>query len=711
MTGFKRILYFLFFTVSFHYASGQGDAGSMLKPFQLKQFGKNAERVGDIYSAIDYYERYCRAKPGNFKVAYRLAEVYRAARDYNVAGEWYLKCYKGQPEKFTQALFYYAQMLKTQGEYEQAKWNFKKFKKEYRGQKNYREFSKLLKVEMQGCDMAKMMIDTPLKVAIVHIDTSINKAHIEFSPLPVNDSLLIYASFKADSIQYYSANDSIRKPVRKFYTASKTSTKQFGKGWKGGKPLEGPFNDPDMHTGNGAFSPDGKRFYFTRCKKNWQNKMVCSIYLSKKVEDKWQLPEKLGKHINHPKYTSTQPTVGTESKRNWEVLYFVSNRPGGKGGMDIWYTIYDKRRKEYKQPKNAGSKINTVGDELSPFFDIETRKMYFSSNGLPGIGGLDMFRTIGEQRRWSSPENIGYPLNSGADDLHYILNKEKEEGFFVSNREGGVALKNETCCDDIYAFKLLEFIHVAVTGKIFEMDCKEIESLESKTGKQASNDFVISDISKKVLKDAQVSLYLIDDETAELIYINIEETDIRGDYYFFKLDAGRNYRLIISKEGYFNKQIDIPTHHLTFSDTIRRDAGLCKIPLEPIVVKNIYYPFDKFFLTDEAKVTIDTTLFEILNNNPNIIIELSSHTDSKGTDAYNQKLSQKRAESVVKYLISNGIEANRLVAKGYGESKPIVPNTLPDGSDNPDGRAKNRRTEFRVIGTLLHQYSGIIYED
>ncbi|MCB0429984.1 MAG: OmpA family protein [Flavobacteriales bacterium] len=334
---------------------------------------------------------------------------------------------------------------------------------------------------------------------------------------------------------------------------------------------------------------------------------------------------------------------------------------------------------------------------MTPSYDIETRTMYFSSDGYPSLGGLDIFKVPGEKSRWKKAENMGYPLNSSADDLYYTISKDRSEGFFVSNRPGGVALKNPTCCDDIYSLKWTKYIRVALAGKVFQVDdSSKVESIEQILQKGSNAD----QEKFKPVERAVVSLFLLDPSgEEEPMFIKSDTTDANGDY-SITMEQGQDYRVTISKDEYLSRSNNFSTKSFTKSDTLKWNAPIVAIPPEPIIIRNIYYHFDKSNLTDSAMMTIDTTIYRIMTENPEIVAEISSHTDSRGTDTYNEKLSQKRAESVVKYLISKGIASERLKAKGYGESKPLAPNENPDGSDNPEGRAKNRRTEFKVIGRI-----------
>jgi outer membrane protein OmpA-like peptidoglycan-associated protein len=677
-----------------------------LNPWQIKSFAKNSERLGDIYSAIDYYEALYKRKPDDNETAFKLGQLYQQSRNYPMAQEYYSKVYDADKKAYPEALFYRGLMKKMTGDYAGAREDFQQFTKLTKGT-IANDYKNKVKNEIKGCDLADKLKEKPLDVFVLHLDTSINKAHVEMSPFPLKGDEIMYASLRENKLVYVDANnDSAKMPVRQIYLAKKSGQK-----WNFENLFKGPINEEGVNVCNPALSPEGNRLFFNKCYPNWKNKMVCAIYLSEKVNDKWSEPVKLGNGINDSKYTSTQPTVGIDSKTQNEVLYFVSDREGGKGGLDIWYSVYNAKKNEFKLPKNAGSKINTPEDEMTPFYDVETHTMYFSSNGWPSIGGMDIFKTQGELTQFSTPENIGFPINSSVDDIYYVVSKSRDGGFFVSNRKGTVALLNETCCDDIFEYRWADFINVAVTGKIYAIkDSSIYDQLEKQLD---VNNYIadIDSVSEKVnlLPNQRVDLYLVQDNH-ERIFIKSTTTNDNGEY-FFNLEPKKNYKIVVDNYGLFNKELSVTTTNVTHSDTLHADAMYINIiPLEPVVIKNIYYEYNKWNLTDSSKTILDNTILKIMMDNPRIVVEISSHTDSVSGEEYNMKLSQKRAESAVNYLIDKGIDKERLVAKGYGKSKPIAPNTNPDGTDNPDGRQKNRRTEFKIIGSL-DQYSKIIYEE
>ncbi len=677
-----------------------------LNPWQIKSIAKNTERMGDTYSAIEYYEAILQKNPNKTDIKFKLAQLYHQSRNYPAAQQYYHEAFEADKEAYVDALFYRGLMKKMQGNYSEAKEDFVLFSKMIKGSKLQEEYKKKVKNEIDGCDLALKLKNKPLDVFILHLDTSINSAHAEASPCPYSGNSLIFSSLKANKVFYIDANNDTIFLTRQLYKAYKKGEKWYSEGLF----TDAPLNETGVNVLNPALNPAGNRLYFTKCRPNWKNKTICAIYLSEKIDGQWTEPMKLNNLINDPRYTSTQPTVGVDSKTQNEVLYFVSDREGGKGGLDIWYSVYNAKRNEFKPPKNAGNKINTPGDEMTPFYDIESHTLFFSSDGWPSMGGKDIFKSQGELTQFTTPENVGFPINSCADDLYYTVSKSREGGFFVSNRKGIIPLLHETCCDDIFEYRWADYIHVALIGKIYGIkDSTIYEQLE----KQIVDKNFIEELdaeSDKVnpLPEKKVDLYVV--QGNERIYIKSATTNENGEF-FFNLEPKKDYKVVIDNYGFFNKELSVTTQNITQSDTLRADAIYINvIPLEPVIIKNIYYEFGKWNLTDSSKAILDMTVYKLMLENPRIIVEISSHTDSVSSDEFNMKLSQKRAESVVKYLISKGIEKERLVAKGYGETKPIAPNTNPDGSDNPEGRQKNRRTEFRIIGSL-DQYSKILYEE
>jgi outer membrane protein OmpA-like peptidoglycan-associated protein len=333
-------------------------------------------------------------------------------------------------------------------------------------------------------------------------------------------------------------------------------------------------------------------------------------------------------------------------------------------------------RGRFSKIKNLGPEINTPGDELFPYV-AEDQKLYFASDGHPGYGGLDLF-VVKRQNGRTVIENLGQPINSNGDDFAIFL-FSADRGFFASNRDGG---KGD---DDIYTF-----INEDPDLKVVNYYLHGITYTPDKTGKL------------QVLPNTKVSLL---DERGELMQ---DYTSGDDGKFQFRVYENENYNLVAENSGYLVKRQSYSTKgkavdpstlkELVTNITLDTMMVLDKIEINKVfVLDNIYYNFARWEIRPDAAKELDK-LVQLLQDNLEINIELSSHTDSIDTEAYNLQLSQKRAESAVQYLIQHGIAPNRLVAKGYGESKPIARNTNPDGTDNPVGRQKNRRTEFKILG-------------
>lgn len=662
----SRLFFAFFLFISIGISAQEEEKPADLPGWKLKNYVKGYEKIGDTYTAISMAEEYLIRHPNREKMQRTLAKLYTTARDYKAAVEMYEQLYESNKDKDPEIHFNYAMMLKRAGKYGKAEAMFTSFQKTYPNNKKTAAYYEIIDTELKGARFASSQ-PVDKNMVIVHLDNTVNMAHVDFSPFPIDDSTLLYASLKSSDVFYESDN----VPKRRFYLARKVDEGIYKE-----LPFKYDFNDPEFDCGNGVFSDDGTMFIYTKCSKETStSKAYCKLYLSLLKGGKWQDSRELPAPLNGNDFTTSYPCFGIDSKKN-TVLYFSSNRPNGKGGMDIWYSIYDSKKGGFKAPKNCGKEINSTRDDITPYYNSSTKLFYFSSESHLGFGGLDIYRTEGEQKRWNKPKNMGMPLNSPADDLYYIQRKDNESGYLVSNREGGVTLENNTCCDDIYEFYLKKPVDIILIGTVTEeIDPKQPAVADAK---------------------GYVGLYLdIEDKL-----VLVQRMPLRENREFkFKLSANARYKLIVEKEGYFRASSKISTLGIINSDSIYVSPTLKQIPYAPIVV-NIYYPFDKDYLTAPSKHIIDTTIFKIMVDNPEIIMEIGSHTDGLGTNEYNDALSQRRAESVVNYLTLKGIPQTRLTAKGYGKRVELAPNFNADGTDNPDGRAINRRTEFKVTGLI-----------
>jgi outer membrane protein OmpA-like peptidoglycan-associated protein len=634
-----------------------------LSDSKKRQLADALMESGSYYNANDLYQELYEKNP-KVGLAWNIAEAYYNSRDYPQALNWYKKVWDESPGAYPEAQYYYALCLKLNSRYDEAKTQFEDFRKKtkLRGPEAT-VYKRLARNESKGCDLAKLIMGEPIDMDIAAMGSRINAANTEFAPMPLGDDEFIYASLRSDSAINMGANK--KSDMRsQFYRSERK-----GGVWAEGKLFDDMFNSMNGHVGNGSFSKDGDRFYFTVCNFDEDvSRPICEIYVSEQSKaGDWAKPKKVS-NVNATGYTATHPTVGMS--RGKEVLYFTSDREGGRGGMDIWYSVISGGGKEHARPRNCGPKLNTAGDEVTPFYNHKDELLYFSSNGQINIGGLDVFKAEGQERAWKTPLNVGFPVNSNVDDFYYVTTEDGEKGFVVSNREGAIALKNTFCCDDIFAFEYIFPPEFTIMTRVLSLESKEELDGANVTLLRASADTVGVDISK---------------------IANWSEFYIGTDFDNFTVNA--------NKIDWLDGSATVSTKGLEESDTLYVDIYLDQIDTGYIELKNIYYALGSAELREESIEGLDS-LYNILTTYPSIRIEVASHTDSRDTKPRNQDLSQRRAKSVVDYLVNErGIDPARLEPQGYGEE--MLKNKCADGVPCTEEEHQiNRRTEFKVLGQL-----------
>ena len=657
-----------------------------LKPAKLKELAETAYLESDTYTAIYYYNLLLLQKPTS-ATQHILVDLYTKSRDYEKAKQMLLGIINSGKEK-SGTYLQLGTLYKQLGHYDSCMFYLDKCKRNKLDElENYQ-----LKNEYQG---AKLALNTEIDTITLSVNTgnlSINTAYMESAPYFINDSLILYTCQVINDDNLYSYNDTLSLPSSKLVFAQKNGTN-----WIKSNELD-ELNNQFLTVGNGFASLDNDRLYFTQTSKNWHKKNTTQLYVCDYHKRQVSNAHALDNGINDMYFSSTQPTIGNSFNADLEIIYFSSNRPGGKGGMDIWYTVYNKKRGGYTAPINAGNRINTPLDEITPYYDFTSKTLYYSSNGLVGFGGYDIHKSVGELKSWTKPENIGNFLNSNADEIFFRLNPSRSGGFIVSNKPALQKEAGNYCCFDLVYFTFRNPDQLLLKGNLLTKTNPIIDKI-LKSGVEFRDSTLKNN---KHLKDAVVSLYLKTEMGTDSIYITSDTTDING---LFEFSAGsdQEYTLIIQEKEEVKARVTISTKA---TETIgSREIVLDIKPIEslpdgPLIIKNIYYESGVSNLSEDAKKILDETLIKLLREIPNIKIEISSHTDDIGEDDYNFKLSEKRAEMVANYLTSKGISKNRLVTKGYGETQPLAPNQNSDGTDNSAGRERNRRTEFMIIGTM-----------
>lgn len=563
----KKIISIIFFAIILVSNSfAQIDKEKAIKPRHELKIADLLYAQSHYYSAAEYYKEVVRVKPENRYAKYWLAMSTLKAADYENALKFFRafdnqeigekqklkKIEKENKEVYGLANYYYGLTLKHNGMYEEAIKVLSEFKAKY-VEKDKEEYVKKANNEIKGAEWA-IANPTTRKVKVKSLGDLVNSGYEDASPLPIDDSTIYYTSLQEDDLVFVKNQKDI--PQYRLYQSNKVDGV-----WQKGKKLPSTFQDEKFGTGNSAISEDGERLYFCKCFNNEVDEIVCNLYLSEKKNNKWQEAVALNNQINDPKYTSTQPAVRTTGD-GMEIVYFVSDREGGKGGMDIWYFMRTARG-DYKGPRLLGGGINTPNDELTPFYDNTEEKLYFSSNGHPTVGGFDVFSTTeSDDLGWNEPQNLGFPVNSTADDLYYARENEKTSGFLVSNREGTSKIKGRYRGDDIFYFE--DFMY-GLDGFVFKDDENGEAPLEGATVRLYSTDSLGNDVLLEELA-------------------NVKEQ------YFFNLKPDRDYKVEVVKTGYSSSYEYITTKDIPYEDTLSQNLLVDKTSL--IISGSLYADSD-----------------------------------------------------------------------------------------------------------------------
>lgn len=433
-----------------------------------------------------------------------------------------------------------------------------------------------------------------------------------------------------------------------FYISRWTSNSYWGTARNAGAPLNTPGNE-----GAQSISSDGRSMYFTACDRN-DGQGRCDIYYSTYDGTRWSPGVNLGPPVNTI-YWESQPSISPDGK----MLFFVSNRPGGIGGMDIWYSIMGSDGK-WGKPVNPGKTINTSGDEFSPFVYFNGRTLYFSSNGRPSFGGHDIYSsTLNPDATWTEPQNLGPAVNTPADETGLIIESSGKRAFFSSVRDKSKG-------KDIFYIDLPESVQPEPVSYF------RGTVVDKSDGKPLKAKYELTDlINRKILVASS--------------------TDNNG-VFFVCLPSGYRYGLNVTSDGYmiFSENFDFEEGY-TSAEPYRKTIGLNKVRKgEFMRMYNVFYNTDSWEILDESMLELEN-LLEFLAVNSTVVIEIGGHTDSDGTDEHNQVLSERRANSVKDFLVKRGVKPDRIYTHGYGESHPVADN------ETPAGKKLNRRTEITIL--------------
>lgn len=629
--------------------------------------GKTAVELKLYRQSLDFLLREFNAEKDPIKQqpkAFEIAESFRRFNDLANAEKWYQKCLDlngGQ-----QALFKLALMQKQQEKYAEAYRNFEKYQRissggfEGRNQANQCRDAMEWKKEFSRIQVSNLK--------------NLNSEAADYSLIP----------FKQNQMVLTSSREEATGSARDGWTGNKFSdlfiTEYKSGGYAKPVPFPAPINS-GAHESSPAFSKDLKEIYFIRCNSDEKSNQYCYLYYSAYNNEHWNDPVRINI------FPDSVNVFDPHLSKDGNILLISSDAPGGFGGTDLY--LVNKVDTGWGMPVNLGGEINTPGSERFPWLD-EKYNLYFSSNGLPGMGGLDIFKASRIKNAFRDPVNLKYPINSGADDFAFWIDKYKpannddsilSSGYFTSSRNGGLG------SDDVYRFEEKWTNLYVLNGKTLEKNYENPENPDSKVN------------GLKSLPKVRLDL-----QTAEGKPVSHVFSDTSGRF-VFRLEPESDYKISAGKNGYFNNNVTVSTKGKRSMDSVYiylyTEIELDKIFTQKMmVIPNIYYDYDKATLRPESKLVLDS-ITRFFSDNPDLTIEIGSHTDSRGSDEYNQKLSQARAQSVVDYLIEKQIPKERLIAKGYGESAPV--NNCRNGvTCSEEDHQKNRRTTFRVASAKLN---------
>ena len=648
---------------------------------------KTADRLfeeGSFYNSTEYYIPATEKKPNNTRLTYQLGAANMAMRDYATMAEYFGQTTTANEKAWPDARYYYAEALQMQGEYDSAAYHFNQFLTNTKetSDDGIRVLRERAQLNLNGIALMDSLSSMEL-ASVSSLGEGVNSNFQDLAPKVIDENTMLMGSMVNDSVINYDYEISESND----YYAELFIARKSGDSWTKER-LDDGINEMGAHVGNGIVSEDGQTLFYTRCTEvNGVSAMQCRLYKANKVGNDWGSAEEIVE-LNGDDFTTTQPSLGYDSEQN-EVLYFVSNREGGQGGLDVWYTSMQEDG-TYASPTNL-KEVNTKFDEFSPYYDNQNQRLYFSSMGYPGMGGFDVFYVDGNLENWTSEvTNAGAPINSPTDDIYFALDDKGRKGYMVSNRVGTTSLRGETCCDDVFEVEMNSGLFIS--------------------GYFASR----TDASQSPIDGVTANTYMDINGSMEMIGDDVTEG---GNSLVYEVGAS-NIKVVGDAEGYYQSVTEIDASAFDqVEDTLFMVYLMDPIIRERITVKPVYFAFDQSDISELYQVELDS-LYSVLVRHPDWILQIAGHTDNRGTDAYNDALGKRRANSAKDYLMALGAAdsvdlEDRIMAISKGESDPIADNESATGEDNPQGRAKNRRVTFRLLNDVNAEEDGIEikYED
>lgn len=645
---------------------------------EFKEAVKNLE-AGDGYfekeqfvAALNNYLKANNFNPDNARLNYRIGYCYMKSDLKYKALDFFLKAEKINPTVVSDLKYLIARGYHLIAEYDNAIQYYSAYKKKLEAM-NTSAFE-IVDKRLEECKNALALIEKPGRVFVDNLGKTINTSYNEHSPLiSADESWMIFTSTRSGSI------GNLADPFDNQYDEDVYSSVNENGKWDVplnlGKPVNTVENDATV-----GLSPDGYELLIYNGKKGNGDIQVC--YLE---GDTWTTPKSLPKPINS-EFCESSASFSSDGN----ILYFVSDRPGGMGGKDIW-RCFRSEKNDWVDLENLSSQVNTPYDEESIFLHPDGQRLYFSSKGHNTIGGYDIFlTTVNEKGKWSKPENLGFPINSPDDDLCFVLTANGRRAYFSSPRQEGMGRF------DLYSAFFLGPEKPMMLGGEEKLLAGVVSPISESVSEPAVEIKTIRlTIVKGYVKDAITGnpviaeIEIFDNEKNEIVII--EQTNSKTGRFLVSLPSGKNYGMAVKANEYLfhSENFNIPV--TTGYQEITKEIGLNSAKKDvKIVLKNVFFEPNSSNLNPSSYAELGR-LTKLLTDMPGLSIEISGHTDNVGAAAYNQKLSESRAKSVVDFLTKEGVPSSRLQYKGYGMMQAVATN------DNEEGRSQNRRVEFKIL--------------
>jgi len=616
-------------------------------------------------NALPFYEKAQKFNPNNAELNYKLGKCYLESLNKSNALVYLERAFQLNPNLDSEMQYHLGMAYHLTMNWEKAIACYSKYQEMMNSGSDPKVITDLGN-KINQCNNGKELVLKPLNVRIDNLGKNINTEYNEYGAVISADaSVLVFTARQPNS-----TGGKIDPGLNENFEDIYISYKQPEGEWSKAVNLPKTVNTFD-HDAVSAISADAQRMiiYSGLTKAG-------GLYESVLTGNNWSKPKNLGPNIDS-KYHEPSGCYSPDGN----LLYFVSNRPGGFGEHDIYMSKKDKKGR-WGAAQNLGNAVNTSFDEVGVFMHPDGKSLYFSSKGHKSIGGYDIFRTVYNDQNgtWSQPENIGYPINTVDDDMFYVVSANALQGYYTSISSEGLGRR------DLYMITFLEDKKLPVDTLLSTDSSSQVNEV-----KKAQVIILKGTIKEASSHKPLEAIIEIVDNQKNIVISSFKSNSASGKY-LVSLPAGKNYGIVVKKEGHLfhSENIDVPAD-ATF-EQIEKDIELKNIAVgSNIVLKNIFFDFNKATLRPESTNELQRVK-QLLKDTPNLKIEISGYTDSKGTNEYNKTLSEGRAKAVVDYLINLGITANRLVYKGYGENNPISTN------ETEAGRQLNRRTEFKVIG-------------